>query len=357
MSMPGEPVDRARGRGGVHAAPRDVEADVPAASLGSGSVPAPLPRRHRVVFWAAVVASLAAVAGGGYLAVTRYQEETAPERVVLDYLTALASGDAAGALAYGDLPEDDRDLLSDEVLAAQLAIAPISSIAVSPAVGSGETVTAEVRYELGFDSGPQTVEDTITLAKTGRTWRLAEVAVPVSMRVTYGASRATIAGAEVPDGRQLVFPGALPITFDTENLELDETTRVVRFSQDGDLEEQAELSAIGHEAVATALDAALASCLDGTAAALTLCPLPTDARSVPGSVRGTLVEPASETVLIETQSGNDGLVKISGQVTVSGEYQQLDFNNQHVAKSGDIVIFVRAACYATSPDVLIWRTT
>jgi hypothetical protein len=276
--------------------------------------------------------------------------------VVLEYLTALADGDAATALAYGQIPEGDRDLLSADVLSAQLAIAPISTIVVSPPVESGDTATAAVHYELGFDEGPQTVEDTVALTRTGRTWRLDAVAVPVTMRVTYGASRATLAGAEVPDGPQLVFPGALPITFDTENLALDESTRVVRFSQEGDLEEQAELSAVGLEAVGAALDAALASCLDGTAEALTLCPLPTDARSVPGSVRGALAEPGSETVVIETQSGNDGLVRISGQVMVSGEYQQLDFNNQRVQKTGDIVIFVRAACFASSPDNIIWRT-
>lgn len=318
--------------------------------------PRSLPRRHRVLFWGAVVVALAAAGGGGALAITAYQEETAPERVVLDYLTAVAGGDAAGALAYGALPEGEPDLLTAEVLAAQRAIAPISAITVEVVLEPGDVASAQVSYELDFSTGSQTVQDTIRLTREGRTWRLATVAVPVTMRVTNGANRATVAGAEIPDGLHLLFPGALPIAFDTENLGLEVETRVVRFAQEGDLEESAELSEAGVAAVGAALDAALAACLDGTAAARTLCPLPADARAVPGSLTGTLAEPASEVVLIETTVGYSGRVRISGEVTVTGEYQQLDFNNQRIVKSGDLVVELLAVCYATSPETIIWRT-
>ena len=319
--------------------------------------PAPAaPRRHRVLFWAAVVLALAMAGGGGALAFTAYEEETAPERIVLDYLTAVASGDAAAALAYGDLPEGEQDLLTAEVLAAQREIAPISDISVDVTVGPGDVASARVTYELGFETGPEQVEDTIELIRADRSWRLVEVAAPITMRVTNGASRATLAGGEIPDGRHLLFPGAVPITFDTENLALDEDARVVRFALEDDAEESAELSEAGLAAVAEAVDAAFAACLAGTAEAPTLCPLPTDARAVPGSLTGTPVDAVAEDLLIETSAGNDGLVRISGDVTVTGEYQQLDFNNQRVAKTGDHVVEIRAACYASSPETIIWRT-
>jgi len=319
------------------------------------ATPPTVPRRHRLLFWVALVAALAVAGGGGAIALTAYEEEAAPERVVLDYLTAVAAGDAAAALAYGDLPEGEPDLLTAEVLAAQRAIAPISGITVDVTVAPGDLATAQVSYELGFATGPQTVEDTLRLTLEGRTWRLAEVAVPVTMRVTNGASRATAAGAQIPDGRHLLFPGALPIAFDTENLGLGAETRVVRFAQEGDLEEAAELSPAGTEAVAATLDAALGACLDGTAEAPTLCPLPADARAVPGSLLGTMAEPASGVVLIEASAGNDGLVRIKGEVTVTGEYQQLDFNNQQVPVTGDLAVDLTAICFATSPETIIWR--
>ena len=317
----------------------------------------PPPRRHRALFWAAIVVALAGLGGGAALAFTAYAEETSAEQVVMEYLTALADGDAAAALAYGDIPEGDRDLLTEEVLAVQLAIAPIRNFSVDVPAVSGDVASAEINYELGFEAGPVTIDDTLQLVRDGRTWRIAEVAVPVTMRVTNGASRATLAGAQVPAGTQLVFPGALPISFDTENLGLAEESRVVRFAEEGDLEESAELSAAGEAAVSEALDAAFQACLDGTAAAPTLCPLPEDARAVPGSLAGTVTEPASEVVLIETAPGNDGLVRIFGEVTVTGDYQQLDFNNQRVVKTGAHVIELRAACYVTSPEMIIWRTS
>jgi hypothetical protein len=335
----------------------EPDADVHGAEAPVVASPGPAPpKRHRLLFWTAMVLALAAVGGGLGLAYDAYEEETAPERVVLDYFAAVAGGDAAAALAYGDLPDEESDLLTAEVLAAQLAIAPITAVTVHVPAASGKSASAQVSYQLEFPTGAQTVEDTIPLTRAGRTWRLATVAVPVAMRVTNGTSRATLAGADVPFGRHLLFPGALPIAFDTASLGLEEDTRVVRFAQVGDLEESAELTEAGMAAVAAALDAAFEACLAGTADAPTLCPLPADARAVPGSLSGTTASPASGEILIETQAGNDGLVRMVGDVTVTGEYQTLDFNNQHVVKTGDLVVEVRAACYVTSPESIIWRT-
>lgn len=317
----------------------------------------PTRRRHRVLFWAALLAALAVAVGGGRYALATYQTQIAPETVVSDYLAAVARGDAAGALAYGDLPAGEHGMLTADVLAAQRDIARISGITVQVDAPPGDVATARVRYELGFESGQAVVADEIPLVRDGRTWRLAAVAVPVTIRVLNASGRATVAGADVPQGSQLVFPGALPLSFDTENLMLDDVSRIVRFAQADTLNETAELSAAGEDAVRAAFDAAIDSCLDGTSPEPTLCPLPSDPRAVPGSLRGTTDEPASAAVVVSTQPGNDGLVRIVGELTITGEYQQLDFNNQQVTKAGEFSISVLAACYAPAPESIVWRGT
>lgn len=315
--------------------------------------PPPPPRRHRAVFWIAVVASLAAAGSGGYIAVTAYQEETAPETVVRDYFAAVARGDAAAALAYGDLPAGEPDLLTTDVLTAQRAIAPISRLTVDVSVGPGDTATARVRYDLGFASGAQTVDDAVPLVRAGRTWRLAATAVPVTIEIANAGNRATVAGAAVPDGEHLVFPGALPVAFDTENLGLDEASRVVRFAVSRSAVEVAELSAAGERAVLEAFDAALERCLDGTSSTLSICPRPEDARAVPGSVRATLAQPPSDSAATRMRPGADGLVWVVAELTITGEYQRLDFNNQRVTKAGEITIELTATCYASAPESII----
>lgn len=317
----------------------------------------PAPRRRRLLFWTALALSLALAVGGGAYAVTTYQALIDPERVVGDYLAAVASGDAAGALAYGDLPEGDDGMLTREVLAAQLAIAPISDITVAVDAPVGDEATARVRYELGFMDGAQTVEDTITLSREGGTWQLTTVAVPVTVRVLNAPNRASIAGAKVPSGGQLMFPGALPVAFDTDNLALDAASRVVRFSQEDTVQEVAELSAAGEAAVGAAFDGAVDACVAGTADTQVLCPLPFDPRAVPGTLRGAAADPASEDVFIATQPGNDGLVRISGELTVTGEYQLLDYNNQPLTETGEFTVRILAACFASAPQDIIWRLT
>ena len=315
------------------------------------------PRRHRLLFWAMLVAALAVAGGGGTYAVTTYQALIAPERVVLDYLAAVAAGDAAGALAYGDLPAGEHGMLTAEVLAAQRDIAPISGITAQVDVPAGDVAVARVSYELGFAGSPLTIEDEIGLTRDGRTWRLTAVAVPVTMRVLNASGRATVAGADVPGGKQLVFPGALPLAFDTDNLALDEASRVVRFAQADTLNETAELSAAGESAVRAAFGAAVEACLTGAAPEPTLCPLPSDPRAVPGTLRGTTVGPASAAVVVATQPGNDGLVRIEGELTITGEYRQLDFNNQQVTKTGKFSMNILAACFAPAPESIGWRAT
>ncbi len=313
-------------------------------------------RRHRVAFWVAMLLALAAMVGGTALAVTSYLDATSPRSVVEGYLAALVRGDAPAALAYGVMPEGDPNLLTSDVLRAQRATAPISEVAVLAVRETGDQASVDVRYQLGFEAGATPVTDTIELTRTGRTWRLAEVAVPLTIQLSGAKNRSSLAGAEIPVGRHLMFPGALPVRFDTDVLALSADSRVVRFAETKDLPEPVELSEAGREAVGAGVDAALDACLAGTAEALTLCPLPPDVRAVPGTLRGHMSEPASKGLVLRVQPGPDGLVHISGQIEVNGEYQQLDFNNQQVTESGPVTVNFIAACYVTSPDTIVWRS-
>ena len=142
-----------------------------------------------------------------------------------------------------------------------------------------------------------TVEDTIELTRAGRTWRLAEVAVPVTDPHHNGSSRATFVGADIPDGVHLLFPGALPVEFDTENLALDEETRVVRFAQDGRPRggRRGQRGRAGGGRRGARRRARGVPGRDRRARRRCARCRRTPAR-VPGSLRGTVTEPASEIV-------------------------------------------------------------
>jgi hypothetical protein len=316
----------------------------------------PLPRRHRLVFWTAVVAALAAIGGGGYLAATKYVDNTAPATAVTGYFEALAAGDASGALAYGDIPDGDDQLLTDEVLETQLGIAPISGFAVTGTSVSGNTASVAVTYRLGFAGDPQAVQDTVTLDKDGSTWRLAVVAVPVWLRLAEATGRATLAGAAIPTATKLIFPGAVPITFDTDALALTPETRAVSFGGGGAGDRRATLSEAGRAAIGTGLDDAITACLDGSADDPTLCPTPDDTRAVPGTLRGTMDSPASEVAVLTLEGSADGIVHIGGQVSITGDYQQLDFNNQQVKKTGSTEVTLVGISYVTDPSTIIWQS-
>jgi hypothetical protein len=315
-----------------------------------------LPRRHRLAFWTAVLVALAAIGGGGYLAGTRYVDNTAPETVVAGYYAALEAGDASAALSYGDIPDGERDLLTDSVLRAQLDIATISAFAVTDTSTSGATATVNVSYRLGFADSAETVEDTVALVKRDRTWHLAAVAVPVWLRVAEATGRATLAGAAVPTATELIFPGAVPITFDNDALGLTPETRAVSFHGGGSGDRRVELSESGRAEIGAALDAAITACLDGTAADLTLCPTPDDIRAVPGTLRGTMDSPASEVAVLALEGSPDGIVHIGGQVSITGDYQQLDFNNQQVKKTGSTKVTLVGICYVADPTTIIWQS-
>ncbi len=307
------------------------------------------PRRHRGVFWVAVLTSVVAVVAGTFVAVTTYVSATAPDTIATDYFRALSRGDAAGALAYGDVPAGPRTYLTDGVLRAALEVAAISDVNVLSVDRIGDRANVTVQYQLGFRDNQRAVTDTVILNRHGRSWRLATTAASVQIIAKVAGHRLTLGGSALPAGSVLVFPGALPLSVDTPNLEIGE--EVVYLTAKPSRTFRPTLSKAGTQAVQAAVVSAVRACL-GTNPSPS-CPVPTDARVVPGTVHGTLTGNLGDELKIQV-TGPDGLLDVSGSVAVRGSFQRLDFDNLPAATSGTTDLAIRAHCYAVNPSKLVW---
>lgn len=319
--------------------------------------PRPL-RRHRGLFWAGVLAALAATAGGALITTSAYVSQSEPATAAVEYFHDLESGNAAGALGLGALPAGSRAYLTSQVLDAELSLAMISGVRVLTSVRHGDAATVDVEYQLGALQ----VSDAVALTRHGRRWRLTRAAVPVHLAVPGGIDRMSIAGAPVPTSPTLFFPGVLPVAVDTPDLTLG-ALPVVHLDGAVPHTLALHLSAPGRQQVDDAVQATLAACLSGKAApAGSTCPVQVpneaDARVVPGTIRGRVITSTLDhllTITVDPSAG--GLLDISGSVSVNATYQQLDFDNQPVHDSGKLTLTLKAHCYATTPTKLVWGAT
>lgn len=335
------------------ARPEDVGPEAGAAPARHRS----LPSRRRGLYWVGVLVALAALVGGGLIAATTWLNESAPQTAALSYFRALARGDAPAALGLGDVPDGVHSYLTSDVLRLSLKVAKIDNVHVLSVDRSGKTARVTLQYQLTPTGQPPTaVTDAVDTVRRGRSWRLTKTAVPVQVRVGDGASRMSIGGTPVPNKTALFFPGALPVSVDTRNL-LFRKVAVVHLNGAAPAPLQLDVSPAGKQAAARAVSAAVSRCL--TAQADLACPAADDPITVvPGSVRGA-VDTAHLTDHLNIQLGSDadGLVQITGTVDVNGSFQELDFNNQPVRKTGTVQLGVNATCYATSPGKIVWTST
>ena len=308
------------------------------------------PRRHRGVFWVAVLTALVAIVAGTFVAVTTYVDATAPDTVAADYFRALSQADAARALAFGDLPAGPRTYLTDGVLRAAREVAAISDVTVLSVDRDGDAANVTVQYQLSSGSGRKTVSDAVALKRHGNSWRLVTTAVPVRIAAPVGGHRLTLAGTALPAQAVLVFPGALPLSVDTPNLEVGE--QVIHLSRPGTRSVRPTLTKAGTQAVQAAVASAMQACFGVNPSPS--CPVPTDARVVPGTVYGTLTGDLNQELTIQIAHGPDGLLDVRGSIAVRGTYQRLDFDNLPAAASGTIELAIRAHCYAADPRKFAW---
>lgn len=309
------------------------------------------PRRHRRAFWSAVVLAVAVIATGTIVAVTGYLRTGGPDGVVGRYYAALARGDAPGALALGLPPDAPHTLLTSTVLREQRRIAPIRDVTVGSVDQHGSQASVAVRYTLGFAGAPRSVRDVVAVRLVDGTWRLQHAAATTQLQVVRGADRSTILGGPVPDGVVGLFPGAVPITFDTAYLELDPAHSDVTFGGDPTTQVFPRVSPAGTRAVRAAVAVGLHRCFTGRGDLR--CPLPYG-RAVPGSVRGQILGNVSTGLSVDLNDGATGRLRATGDVKVRGSYRVLSFRNVVATSTGTFTLSVLASTYAHAPLVISW---
>jgi hypothetical protein len=306
------------------------------------------PYQH--VFWFAVLFATALALGGTAVAVGAYTADGQPATVVRAYFAALRRGDAAGALGYGTVPSGPSGLLAPAVLAAQNSIGPIQDVVVRGVRQAGDRAQVFVTYTVDLRSGLTTVTDVVPVERHGHGWRLVRSAVRVSIRPGGGSALASVAGSAVPAGEFPMFPGAVPVRYDSPNLELAAPSRLVRFADGGSLPVDAMVSPAGRAAIEPAVRSALTACLAGKSAAQVLCPVPDAAAGVPGTLRGRLTGAPSLSFQVDSTAG---VITVHGSAPVVGTYQQLDDND--IASTETVLsTSLSADVVATAPGAVRW---
>ena len=288
---------------------------------------------------------------GLVLAVDGYGATGGPADVTRGYFAALARSDAPGALAYGDVPDGSHALLTGTVLRAQNRIAPLQGVRIGATRQDGAHATVAVTYTLGFAGAPQTIKAQVPLHEHDGGWRLDAVAVRTQLIVDHAAQRVSIAGAPVASGTVLLFPGAVPVGFDTPYLALSPADDHVDFGAASPLTVVVQVSAAGRRAVDAAVLAKLRHCLT---VADPDCPLPSE-RYVPGSVRGTLRASAPSRLSVTVGDDPSGQLDIAGGVPVEAStYRWLTYGNVARSGHGPLTLQVSASAYPVAPLNVVW---
>ena len=301
-------------------------------------------RSPRGRYRAAVVLAVLVTAGGAAYAYAGSRAATEPADVVRAYFAALARGDAAGALGYGTVPPGPRAYLTDRVLAEQLRVAPIEDVRVGPVRGSNVAVA----LRLGFAGGSVPVRSRIGVQRDGSGWRLRQVAVAVAVRLDRARQRATLAGTSLPSRAVLLFPGALPLRFDSPGLQVTGAPDDVWLGPPVLRTVGVGLSPAATRSYRAALAAALRACL--APGAQPDCPLPASGRYEPGRLRGQAIDPFR--VRIGLDANPDGLVRFDGTVDFRGTYRRLDFANVAQTHQGRLTLAVHAWSWASGRPMI-----
>ena len=308
-------------------------------------------------YWAAVVAAALVTGSGVLVAALGLARSSGPDAVVTGYFAALGRGDAPGALAYGEVPAGPHVLLTSEVLAVQRRTAPITDVHVRSVHRAGRTATVAVDYAIAFPGAPQQVHDTVALHERGDTWRMDAVAVSTQFQLLGAVLRAQIAGAGIPKGTVLAFPGAVPVGFDTPYLQLTAADDYLTLSGAVPITQVfVGLTDAGRRAVVASVARSLDACYGPHASAAALCPLP-DGQYVPGRLRGSVVGPLDRRLGIDVARDPEGTIEVDGTVPVRGSYVRISFDGRVQSGSGTVQVPVSGRAYPVAPLAIHWRRT
>ncbi|MBR7193302.1 hypothetical protein GR168_13150 [Gordonia sp. JH63] len=222
-------------------------------------------RRRRIVVFGGVAAVLAVVLVAALVVGLAREDERAatPSEAVQTYLDALADADADAALGVID-PRPDTRFLSDNVLRAQRAAAPLGDIEVRSAADGAPEENVRARYRMGA----RVIDTEIRTVRVADGWAVVDGAIAVrieSLRVV----QPTFFGGEVEEGDTVhVFPG--PQRWGSRD-----TDFVARVADDDppttprgpmSVRVVGELSATGAGAVSASVSAHLTACAASTQA-------------------------------------------------------------------------------------------
>ena len=295
------------------------------------AAPRAAPRRPRWpwVFLAALVVFAVAVTVA-VVAVRRHHAATrTPEATVLDYLSELARGDAAGALTDA-LPTPASPFTTATVLAAQQQLARISDptavAAATPGAVAAATSGATADVTAHYRFGDRSVSATFHLVRAGGRWLLSAPTRQLDLSSVRDIAGLTLFGRPV-SGVVRVFPG--PLTFGSTNDLLAVTdSNAAQFATDPldasapDL--QVALSPDGVTKIKVAVSAALAHCAASKELAPSACPQrETDTHAEAGTATWTLTSDLSSAVF-ELSPTSSTTVDAAGVVAWTCSYGYLD---------------------------------
>lgn len=249
-------------------------------------------RNHRLArILGALVAVALFVGGSVWLAAqsAATNREKAIRTTATTYLTALAAGDAEGALATLEAEPQNRVLLSESVLKAAMAASPLTDPTVTAVTSKDGDATAAVTYSLGG----KPVTTTLALKGDGKmAWKIAD---GVSDLMVTNVQGLTVNGATITQPVNPVFPGTYTAVATTDLIKLDGTTSAVVSDPSvpvSTLEVTPALSEKGVTDARAAAKAAFDACLATKVSAPAGCPWALDETNVtvaPDSVRYKLL--------------------------------------------------------------------
>jgi hypothetical protein len=296
-------------------------------------------------FWTALAGAVVALAAGTTVAYSAYRDASEPAAAVRGYFAALARADAPAALGYGPVPPGSHRLLTSAVLAQQQRIAPLRDVRILGTAQNGAHATVRYAYRLAFAAAARTVTGRVALRRTDGRWRLTATAVATTLEIDQARDRIIVGGAAPPDGPTAVFPGAVPVRFDTPYLRLAPHTSAVRLGAGGSAVLEVRPSAGAVTTLRAQLQRLLRRCVSAGAAPAG-CPLP-PGRVVPGSLSGTFTGVPEVAVRVGARAA--GELTLTGAVHFTGSYRRLDFDNVAHRETGALSLPVRAVALAVAP--------
>lgn len=211
-----------QGAGPVPPGPYGPGPQYPAGPPGAGF--APPAKKKRVWLWVAIVLGVLLLVGAGvaaYLLFGKDDGKAAIDKTAQQFYQAIADGDAAAALDQLATKPSSTALLTDDVLAASKAAAPISDITTTVESSTADEAQVTVKYRMGGKD----VEQTLALQKTDGVWKVAEGTATVDLSAGTGSLPLELNGTRLDATAQAVlFPGTYTLTTPTPYVTLSDNT-------------------------------------------------------------------------------------------------------------------------------------